>query len=1684
MSASRKPPQKGSREKAAEAKKIALKEEQDVALKMMEDAGFGMELDKELPPMNDEEDALMEKQMKKSTYDSFLALIPGTAQYYESSFAEQEMDDYDKIKIERAKANDLLALTKMGRHEDALEDMMAETNNDFFFFNKLKFNMEKDGKFQYARPDLDPYHHLKQGKERNRVKKALSVGFSMLDEATEKALASMTKAQTAAPGEKKEKKERKDGPCTWRGKSKGGEYLQCTNMKCTHPYKTVVNESTGKDEPVTLAVCVFHTADCIGDLHRDKEPAKIREANKDALCGECYVLKNKKQPAKLTKELAPGVRELSTTVSKLDMKASDDGEANERLDGTGKPLTDESQCCWKPHPSQDKDLAGYICFNKVFRSPETKILYRTCAWHTKVCARHHPNGDNIVQVANEYSLCHMHHIAAIGSPPLPPPRPMPGTEPKIKREAWQIDPGHWAAPNWKCDDEVDLVEFSKDTLFKRLLEISDFDEFLDIFPWLLGKIGHRFVYMWKYYRYRNRKSKKIQAAFRMFQKKHAHLDLRRQIQSVYRVKQSLKIQCVGRRYNATKYVAHRRKMFNWAALIWQRIFRGWRTRRILRVTWASTRICKFFRRLNFLKFRDAVIMIMSIRMSFNRRFNAAVQMQKIVRGFIVRRRARNELVWHFVENNRSIKIQRFIKAWVKWKKMQVVVFVYPGDDWALRQCAKHIARLVFQLYLNKNKRKLLYGAMCQTAPTLQKTIRAFMATRGKKKMAFLREQLRNFVKPQFAVEFMQRFLDSKVFYLNQRKPEVKKRVIREPPKPPSFVRDQLPESMRDDTEVAPKDFAIALQNYYKSIRAPLLKTEQKALVRRFKNPASSKINITTVDVYISLHKVACRKHGRAVCGDCTAYEKCLIPACECRMYINTSIHADSICENCNHPPSWHRMCPLQTREKGLKLDMQSIMDAFNDKRPDLSIPSSIAGLQLKDIFVKPPDPNDERFGIEFKEKVAKKILQTSEYNSRSLGRIISDQEIKATSMPNNYEYWEQSKLDLMSPSKQQFQLMRVPHSTQTPSYEVTPEQFWSYSAKNPNKRPRDYNELFSHAMPLPIVVEGQLKYSMEGSKLYLNILVEITNIEDHINHDDPQFLRLVINHAQIFERHWRKMVADIRKGKLNRNLPVSKEARLLYEASHLPRPDLAAKLDNTFRTLGFHKKVLGKDITMQSYASKKLKPVVDPKERRPSLPTLNLLPGHLGATLASLTTCQFIGSAAPPSPKAGGRATTPSSALRDVRTPNSRGKSVSIMGTDEARTISSADEKSTNRLTPTLTPPSSRHKMTDKEKLDLVAKTFSSNLLEEFKGQMKDMDVRGPSRNSSRGSRRGSDTDILRPAKMPELQEIEYESMTAPRDTFHLVAMSNNKVVCPFPACGRAFASQDAAFAHLPSHEQRKKLAAATPLPDALLNFYWPEGAPWQAAEQFVSREIPPGSLPCPYDGCTAALTSQDNLKSHLKLAHALVSLSHISKGYVTTKGGVVAVPPHQPPRNAPIPFCERHVSYAGTCWTCIELEKAGGPVQPFKWFEFTTIDLSATCRAAGGGGKNIVGVSRRDPRSVLSFAGKAGTMRGELASVCVDRGGDVWACMHHLYSYDDCVRLQLPLARDFDRAYELYSPLAARVASGEGCGVDMVGSMMSWVPVFALEERLNVSFEDKNSFRSKMKSGEIPKRNHFFVRA
>jgi len=111
--------------------------------------------------------------------------------------------------------------------------------------------------------------------------------------------------------------------------------------------------------------------------------------------------------------------------------------------------------------------------------------------------------------------------------------------------------------------------------------------------------------------------------------------------------------------------------------------------------------------------------------------------------------------------------------------------------------------------------------------------------------------------------------------------------------------------------------------------------------------------------------------------------------------------------------------------------------------------------------------------------------------------------------------------------------------------------------------------------------------------------------------------------------------------------------------------------------------------------------------------------------------------------------------------------------------------------------------------------------------------------SKSSQQRRGSETDVLMRPSTVNIQDVDafnYKQLTAARLEYTEVmemtigtsavdqtgqVKANNRYVCPFPACGKSFHSKEAAFRHLPEHEQRARLSAPTPLADSHLSSYW-----------------------------------------------------------------------------------------------------------------------------------------------------------------------------------------------------------------------------------------------------------------------
>lgn len=1787
---------------ANEAKRAAAAHAEELKLvqEKLDAAGLG-HAGHELPPMTEEEEKAMEQELKKSAWDTFMSMIPGTEQSYEAQYAEEEMNNLQKIQIEEAKAADLLAMTKMGRHEDALSTMMSETNNDFFFFNKLKDAMEKDGRYKTKKTDLNPFADLETGKNRNRIKKGAYVQFSVFDEETQKALdkiaaSNAARAEAKAGGSKKKKGIQ---PCSWRGKSKDGEFLECTNLRLVHPSKTILDDDNKTPIPVVMAHCQYHTPECIGQIHIDAGiPAKITAANREGLCGECYTNKTKSKVVGIALELVPGVRPLSLIVTKLDRKEGNEyGGGEQLLDAKGKPLTEHSLCTWKPHVF-DIEQRAYHCTNTVAKNPYTGALMRTCLYHTKVCVRHHAEQDNYIAIPNKYGLCNMHHIGEHGALPIELTFPYPGTRLKNQKAEWMIETGHWAAPPWAPDDEHDVAEYERDTFLQQLLNIDLSEDLLDqtfnILSWMVDKVGYRFGYIYRYYRYSKKKVVIIQRAFRRFRKKNLHLRMKIEGKPFIRRRNlaAIRIQCLARRMIARIFAKNRRAEWTTASIYIQKIFRGNRVRKIERRKWASRRIMKLMKRLRFFKFKDAVIVVMQLRLGFMKRINSSIQIQRFARGYLVRKHNFEVKLFEFVMNRCVRIIQKAVKAWLKRKAVRI--FVYPSEDWVIKQCAKKLAHLILEMYFapDRAKRRQLAIEMSNQAPKMQRLMRGFLGRAGARKMKFLRKALRSWCEPQMAIEFMRKFMESKVFYLNQKKQVSNIVAVSAPKREPNAIRKLLPEKLMDEQEVPPKVFIAAFTQYYLNEDIPLMSSELTSVCNRFRNPANGKINVTMCDAFICMHEIPCRKHGRKVCGDCVFSGKCLIKDCECVMHVPSSGKDGSICLTCSHPPSWHTICPLHMKQKILKKksqravsrgkkasNMLAIMEAINHVKPDLSMPSLVQGAPVNKLVDPPPDPLVARFKDDRNARLAKKAQDLNKVKSLNVSQKLVYGRTRVADIPNDNSYWEQTEMNLLAPAtnpgtqarERDFNSTYVKADDHEPYTDVTQAEFWSAADMLPNKRPRDYHEKFDHAMPMPVVENGKLYYTLEGPKMYLNIMVKLGKMEQHIHYDDPLMCRLVVDHIQIFERHWRKMVADLRTGKLNRNLEVSKEQRITYESTHLPRPDLAKRLDDTFRQLGFHQKVLGKDIKITQFAEKRKLPsiaamgtgsgtAVQPKDtlmiksplRRPSL---QITPGHSETNTPIHSQLNSPVGSRTNTPK-GRRSNTPSNSrpssgvMFSSNSPRASMMSPNKLGIlyDDHDSVASFDEstiaeddsvvdpkfdtigeglgKTKNNVTKRADSPATGRSMPIKplspggskmierggkspdktrsgsagrsrsqhdkqmEYFGKVANALDPTVLNEYKGQVKEIEERGPSRRTIKDVRRGSDTDILHPTSVVELQKVTYDNETAPRDGYHIAieTLGPSKFVCPFPACGKYFKTKDAAFLHLPFHEHKMRLSAPTPLPDSHMNFYWPAGVPWHANAKYVEKTLAPGSLPCPVPGCDVTMPNQERLDAHMRLAHQHSGPSSLLTGYFSFDGACVSVPPFEPPKDASVFYCSHHYKPSGKCPICIDVEDGGGPQPPFKFYETLVFDFQKKPKEkdstgndkssrSDGGPEVVVRFQRNDKTCCIILTG-GGTKanfaanaewRGEVTGILLDRKQCGWVCVKPLYTFRDAVDKGVPIPRDFDKQFELLRP------SDFDTGI--------WVPVVHVSGQGKVVFSSKTEFREKMKKKEIPSKAAYFVR-
>lgn len=125
-----------------------------------------------------------------------------------------------------------------------------------------------------------------------------------------------------------------------------------------------------------------------------------------------------------------------------------------------------------------------------------------------------------------------------------------------------------------------------------------------------------------------------------------------------------RIQSIARRRIYSKKAGQYRRQMILASVLIQRVYRGHSCRVKLLIQWAARRIQKFMKKLHFFRLKDAVIMIMQLRSYFKRRFNNAVTIQRVFRGFNDRYGLWKDRMWTFLQNRAKRIIRRAVYRYI------------------------------------------------------------------------------------------------------------------------------------------------------------------------------------------------------------------------------------------------------------------------------------------------------------------------------------------------------------------------------------------------------------------------------------------------------------------------------------------------------------------------------------------------------------------------------------------------------------------------------------------------------------------------------------------------------------------------------------------------------------------------------------------------------------------------------------------------------------------------------------------------------------------------------------------------------------------------------------------------------------------------------------------------------------
>ena len=206
-----------------------------------------------------------------SLSQSILSMIPFTRAHRRATrqlrTLKLELED-DVVNAEVRRVGTIRHLMNDGRHDDALRQLLRDTDSDLHYFNRLRYQKQKRQQMP-----------------------------------AEEAVVAPAVAAAATDTVEEDDDYEADKPCQWLGVNPNtGHKYRCINACAKHPWKTYRNVH-GDEEAVWMDFCPYHVRYCLDPNRRHVHNAgagedlvEVQCPNRAGLCNGCYVQIHRHRP--------------------------------------------------------------------------------------------------------------------------------------------------------------------------------------------------------------------------------------------------------------------------------------------------------------------------------------------------------------------------------------------------------------------------------------------------------------------------------------------------------------------------------------------------------------------------------------------------------------------------------------------------------------------------------------------------------------------------------------------------------------------------------------------------------------------------------------------------------------------------------------------------------------------------------------------------------------------------------------------------------------------------------------------------------------------------------------------------------------------------------------------------------------------------------------------------------------------------------------------------------------------------------------------------------------------------------------------------------------------------------------------------------------------------------------------